>query len=216
MELHYFTGNDSAELTINTITHKVELYTSSGWHFCLNIQPSFPIEAINSLFSTINLSQMEKCSVVARILRQFCHPSFEFLKKVLSVFNEVDHEFLSVLEKYCKNCDICNRYKPTIPWPAVGNLYDPSKLTFNSIVTVNLKEWKGKYIIYIIDLFSRYTQADFIQSKCKDVVSKIIELWFPVFGNLDMFLMDNGGEFGNDTMRELGNLFSINIKHCWL
>ena len=32
--------------------------------------------------------------------------------------------------------------------------------------------------MYIIDLFSRYTQADFIQSKCKDVfVSKIIELW---------------------------------------
>ena len=51
-----FTGNDSAELTIDTITHKVELYTLSGEHWCLNIQSSFPIEAINSLFLTINLS----------------------------------------------------------------------------------------------------------------------------------------------------------------
>ena len=25
--------------------------------------------------------------------------------------------------------------------------------------------------------------------------------------------MDNGGEFGKNTMRELGNLFGINIKH---
>ena len=133
---------------------------------------------------------------------------------MLSVFNEVDHELLSVLEKYCENCDICKRYKPMIPRPAVGNLYDPSKLTFNSIVTVDLKEWIGKYIMYIIDLFSRYTRADFIQSKCKDVaVSKISELWFPIFGNFDMFLIDNGGEFGNDTKRELGNFFGINIKH---
>ena len=76
------------------------------------------------------------------------------------------------------------------------------------------KEWKGKYTMNIIDLFSRYTQANFIQSKCKDVfVSKIIELWFPIFGNPDMSLMDNGGKFENDTMRELGNLFGINMKH---
>ena len=64
-----FTGNDSAELTINTIINKVELYTSSGGHWCLNVQPSFPIEAINSLFSTINLSRKEKCSVAAHIHR---------------------------------------------------------------------------------------------------------------------------------------------------
>ena len=68
--------------------------------------------------------------------------------------------------------------------------------------------------MYITDLFRRYTRAHFTQSKCKDVVvSKIIELWFPIFGNPDMFLMGNGGEFGKNTMRELGNLFGINIKH---
>ena len=68
--------------------------------------------------------------------------------------------------------------------------------------------------MYIIDLFSRYTRADVIQSKRQDVaVSKIIELWFPIFGNPDMFLMDNGGESGIDTMCELGNLLGINIKH---
>ena len=43
--------------------------------------------------------------------------------------------------------------------------------------------------MYITDLFRRYTRAHSTQSKCKDVVvSKIIELWFPIFGNPDMFL----------------------------
>ena len=68
--------------------------------------------------------------------------------------------------------------------------------------------------MYITDLFSRYTQADFIQSKYKDVfVSKIIELLFPIFGNLEMFLMDNDGKLGNDIMRVLRNSFGINRKH---
>ena len=64
--------------------------------------------------------------------------------------------------------------------------------------------------MYITDLFSRYTQADFIQSKYKDVfVSKIIELLFPIFGNLEMFLMDNDGKLGNDTMRVLGKVIHL-------
>lgn len=47
--------------------------------------------------------------------------------------------------------------------------------------TVDLKEWRGKYIAYIIDSLSHYTKADFVRSKNKDIVAKLIELWFPIF-----------------------------------
>lgn len=63
-------------------------------------------------------------------------------------------------------------------------------------------------------MVTRYTRADFIPSKEKRiVVAKIIELWLPIFGAAKTFHMDNGGEFANDEMRELGNQFGINIKH---
>ena len=34
-----------------------------------------------------------------------------------------------------------------------------------------------------------------------------------IFGAANIFLMDNGGEFANDELRELGNQFGIDMKH---
>ncbi|XP_066921692.1 uncharacterized protein [Clytia hemisphaerica] len=87
-------------------------------------------------------------------------------------------------------------------------------MKFNEVVSIDLKERNGKHILYLIDMVTRYTRADFFKSKEKHVViSKIIELWLPIFGAANTFHMDNGGEFANDEMRELGNQFGISIKH---
>ena len=66
----------------------------------------------------------------------------------------------------------------------------------------------------MIDVVTHYIRASFIKNKQKDtVVAKVIEMWLSIFGAATTFLMDNGGEFANDEMRELGNQFGINIKH---
>ena len=58
-----------------------------------------------------------------------------------------------------------------------------------------------------------YTSADFVESNCKEtIVSKINQLWLLIFGAANTFLTDNGGEFANDEMPELGNQYRINIK----
>ena len=64
------------------------------------------------------------------------------------------------------------------------------------------------------EVVTRYTRTAFIKNKTKEtVVEKIIELWLPLVDAADVFLMDNGGEFANDELRELGNQFGINNKH---
>ena len=56
-----------------------------------------------------------------------------------------------------------------------------------------------------------YTSTDFVESNCKEtIVSKINQLL--IFGAANTFLTDNGGEFANDEMPELGNQYRINIK----
>ena len=66
----------------------------------------------------------------------------------------------------------------------------------------------------MIDVVTRYSRAVFIKRKRKEViVDMIIQLWMSIFGAANIFLMDKGGEFANDEMRELGNQFAINIKH---
>ena len=53
----------------------------------------------------------------------------------------------------------------------------------------------------------------FVENTCREtILSKIIQLWLLIFGAANTFLMDNGGEFANDEMGELGNQYGININ----
>ena len=115
-------SDDTAEFTINGERKHVELFTPKSGHWCTEIQPNFPLEAISVMFSVAHLSKEEKISVAERLHRQFCNPPYQFLKKVLMNFGEIDTELLEALEKYSSDCIVCKRYKPTIPKPAVGNL----------------------------------------------------------------------------------------------
>ena len=95
---------------------------------------------------------------------------------MLSVFDKKDTEFLDILEEYSKNCIVCKRYKPTIPKPAVENLFNPDKMKFNNIVSIDLKQCKDKLIIYMIDVVTQHTRAAFIKNKTKEtVVEKILK-----------------------------------------
>ena len=76
------------------------------------------------MFSVTRLSKEENVSVAERLHRQFCHPPYQFLKKVLRNFGEVDEELLKGLKKHSSDCIVCKQYKPTIPKLAVGNLFD--------------------------------------------------------------------------------------------
>ena len=85
---------------------------------------------------------------------------------MLSVFDE-DTKFLDILEEYSKNCIVCKRYMPTIPKPAIGNLFNQDKIKCNNIVSIDLKQRKDKLIIYIIDVVTQYTRAAFITKQKK-------------------------------------------------
>ena len=47
----------------------------------------------------------------------------------------------------------------------------------------DLKERNGKFIMYMIDVITRFTKASYVPSKRKEViVDKILELWLSIFG----------------------------------
>lgn len=130
------TGNETAEVTINCVKKNVELFTSPTGHWCINVQPGFPVEVLDVMFSVSELLKHKNEHAAKRLHHQFCHPPFEFLKKVLSVLDKPDKEFLDILQKYSQNCLVCKWYRQTIPRPAVGNLIDPDKMKFNEIVLI--------------------------------------------------------------------------------
>ena len=100
-------SDDTAEFTINGDRKHVEPFISKNGHCCIEIQPNFLLEAISVMFSVAHLSKEEKVSVAECLYRQFCNLLYQFLKKVLTNFDEVDKELLEVLEKYSSDCIVC-------------------------------------------------------------------------------------------------------------
>ena len=94
-------------------------------HWCVDIQYGFPFEAMSILCTVPNLSENEKMSAAKRLHRQFRHPSFVFMKEVLSNLMKLDKESFEIMEKYTNECMICKSYKPTTPRPNL-NKYSES------------------------------------------------------------------------------------------
>ena len=178
------TKTETTELMLNGSRKIVDLCTSKSGHWCLSLQSPLSImNACESYFSVASLSRAEKKNAAIHVHRQFCHPPYRFLEKVLkSMSNVVDEEFLVFLKAHSEECLVCKRYKRSLPKPAVGNFIDPEKACFNDVVTADLKHRNGRLILYMIDTFSRYTRASFVGDKCPQTIVSMmisINIWEP-------------------------------------
>ena len=94
------TNKETATLKLNGVVKDVDLYTSKSGHWCLSLKPSLSmLESVETYFSVAKLTKDEKLQSATHIHRQFCHPPFTFLAKIMKSFGDVDVEFLSILEK---------------------------------------------------------------------------------------------------------------------
>ena len=97
---------------------------------------------------------------------------------------------------------VCQKFKTSIARPRVTL---PKATSFNEVVTLDLKEFGTKYVLRIIDSFSRFMVGKLITNKKADTVMQaIMDSWcmnlgFPTHG----FYADNGEEFSNVKLDEL-------------
>ena len=68
LQLVIDTVNDNALMTLNGEKKQIELYTSASGHWCFHVQPDFPLDAINVLFTVQGLS-LQFCAQYASIFR---------------------------------------------------------------------------------------------------------------------------------------------------
>ena len=76
---------------------------------------------------------------------------------------------------------------------------------FNEAVAMDLKQFRGVYILHMVDHATRYSAAAIISSKQKEVIiDKIFKHWIAIIGTPNLFLSDNEGELNNELFREMG------------
>ena len=151
----------------------------------------------------------EKKRKAEKLHRQFAHASRERLLSLLKDAGCEDREFIKLVEEVCSKCEFCQRYRHPKPKPIVSL---PKAKDFNQVVMMDLKEvTKGEvWVLHMVDCATRYTAAAVIKSKKKEViVKKILQIWMAYFGSPCKFHSDCGGEFNNEVLRELNEMFGI-------
>ena len=70
----------------------------------------------------------------------------------------------------------------------------------------------GKFILHLIDLFTRYSVAVARNSKNQhSIVDAIMKAWISYFGKPRKFIADNGGEFNNAAYRDMCDVLEVEI-----
>ena len=197
---------NTQEDTINLMGENIPMeLTSSGLY-------GIPVGDIEcEVLNAVCLDEMGEDECSRRLLklhRQFGHPSLIKLKKLLQDAHIWDDRFSTILGDIYKTCRLCKEFSSTPPKPAVCL---PMAKSFNECVAMDLKHWRdGVWILYIIDVFTRYTMAQFITRKKPEViVEALIKNWIKVFGVMTKIITDNGGEFNAEEMREVATILDF-------
>ena len=198
-----------AGVKIDTVTDTAEVLgltvnldcTSSG-HYCLPMHKEQILEVC-----AVRLGDDKKASLL-KLHRQFAHPTTPKLVSLLKDAGCADIEDAgAILDDIRANCDVCKQYAKTPPRPCVAL---PMASVFNEKVAMDLKKWGSRWILHLIDMWSRLTLSVFIdRKKPSTVINKIMLHWVAHFGTMESILHDNGGEFSNDEMRAVCSVMNI-------
>ena len=205
-------ANDTA--SINGQLIRVD--TTSAGHFILNLfgdnehQDTMLMQEIHA----VNLLQ-EKEDVQLKMLhklhKQFGHRPKRVFVELLKSADQWDRKFSKMIDGIIDGCEGCILRRRNPDKPAVAL---PMAKDFNHILSMDLKQWDAKhYILYFVDLFTRYTVGTVITDKKPEtIVDNLFEHWIKYFTAPDMCLTDNGGEFVNEAMKETCSV--LNIYHA--
>ena len=106
---------------------------------------------------------------------------------------------------------VCQKFGKSVSRPRVTL---PKATSFNEVVTLDLKEFGSRYMLWMIDSFTRFIQAKLIwNKKAETIIDAINVSWnlnvgFPSVG----FFADNGREFANVKLDELTNKLSLMVR----
>lgn len=188
------------------------LTTTSAGHYVIDLldnKEELEEVCIAELEESNDTIQMKALS---KIHRQFGHRSKHQFVTILKEAGKWQEKFSKMIDKIMEGCEACILRRKTPDRPAVA---PPLASDFGEVVGLDLKVWdknKNIYILYMIDLFTRYQVATVIRSKePEEIVKAVTTKWLPVFGRMQKIITDNGTEFQNEQMREVASQLNVEL-----
>ena len=102
-------------------------------------------------------------------------------------------DLLNIIQRVVNDCRVCQKFQKSIPSLRV---ILPKVSLFNEITTLDLKEFGNKYVLWMVDSFSRFIQGKLISNKKADtIIFALTDSWCMSFGfPSSRFFADNDGE----------------------
>lgn len=190
---------------------EVALNLTSSGHYCIPIDKTETVstQEVNSV-KLEELNILDRKSALPKLHCQFAHPPKKRLVALLKDAKAWKEEYEDILDEITSKCQLCQLYAKTPPRPVVSM---PMAKSFNQKIAMDLKQYKGRWILHMIDMWSRYTISVFIDRKKPScVIDALMKNWVGVFGIMESLMTDNGGEFSSEEMCDVTSI--LNIRVC--
>merc|ERR1712243_67090 len=140
------------------------------------------------------------------------HKSAEQLLKHYRRANLIGPNTGKLIKQVVRDCKICQKFCRSTVKPKIAL---PNASSFNKVVTLDLKQFGDKYVLWCIDSFTRFIQGKLLKNKkAETVLNTISECWNLPFGIPAVgYYADNGTEFKNVKMDELISKLGISINY---
>ena len=80
-------------------------------------------------------------------------------------------EMSNTIERVVNDCKVCQKFQKSIARHCVTF---PKASSFNETVTLDLKEFGSKYVLWMIDSFSRFMVGKLINNKRADTIMQAV------------------------------------------
>ena len=197
----------------------MQLMVTKSGHYAIPINPNKTI--LNNVTSGVNTNitlvetenNKSKNHIAIKLHRQFAHPSHEKMLKLLNSAVDTwhsDKELKKLIKKVSDECVICKIYGKTPQGPTVGL---PMATSFQQCIAMDLKFYKGRILLHIIDHAARLSVSSFVKSKEPKVILKVIfKSWIQIYSASEKSLTDNGKEFANSNFIDTAESMNITAK----
>ena len=192
---------------------EVKLKSARSGHYVIPLQDFIHSDETKNLVFLTNLGDPEGCpeKQIEKLHKAMGHPARHTLEKMIQNANCNVPNLSNILSKLYSSCLTCLKFHKSLHKPKVS---PPLANDFNHTIGMDLKVWpKYKVIIlYIIDHYTRYSQAHIIPDKKADtIIEKLLDGWIlSLFGAPKNIMIDNGGEFYNQKFKDVCQ--NLNIK----
>ena len=96
-----------------------------------------------------------------------CHKGKEQLISAYRNAGWMSPDLVNMIGHVVNDCLVCQKFQKSVARPRVSL---PKARSFNEIVTLDLKEFGNKYILWMIDSFMRFIQGKLLNNKKVDTI----------------------------------------------